>query len=255
MGEIVDLVAKIKKYYKPTPLEIRNFFIVVFVMAFIVSMNEWGPGENFELLTGIFNFLISAIIITVSFFFYHSVQRIIGLNLGYKVEYQLWGFGIYFALIIAFLSTAIGKTIWVLIPGGILIHHMSKHRIAFFRYGLNYFGLGSIAFTGPLATIILVIILKSLSAIIPAFILTKAIHFNLAFAVWQVLPIPPLDGSKLFFGSRMVYILGLTTVIAAAILLYVNIPLWIAVLGSILIGVICWLLYYIFLERALWKGA
>jgi len=254
MGEIVDLVAKVKKYYKPTPLEIRNFFIIVFVLAFIISMNEWGPGQEFQLMYGLFNFLISVIIVAISFFFYHSVQRIVGLNLGYKVEYQLWSFGIYFALIIAFLTTAIGKTIWVFIPGGILIHFMAKHRIGFFRYGLNYFGLGTIAFTGPLASIILVIILKSFAPLIPSFILTKAINFNLAFAVWQAIPIPPLDGSKLFFGSRMVYALGFTTIVAAAILLYINIPVWIAVIGSILIGVICWFLYYILLERSLWKG-
>jgi len=80
------------------------------------------------------------------------------------------------------------------------------------------------------------------------------IHFNLIFAVWQVLPFPPLDGSKLFFGSRMVYALGFFFVIAAALLLYINIPVWIAIIGALLIGVICWVLYYILLERSLWKG-
>jgi len=37
MGEIVDLVAKIKKYYKFTPTELRGFVISILVIAFVIS--------------------------------------------------------------------------------------------------------------------------------------------------------------------------------------------------------------------------
>jgi len=254
MGEIIDLVAKIKRYYRFTPLEIRNFLIIILVLAFIISMDEWGPGQEVQLAYGLFNFFNAMLVVTLSILFYNTAQRIIGLNLGYKVEYQFWSFGIFIALILAFISTALGKTLWVLIPGGILIHHIGKHRLGFFRYGLNYFGLGMIALSGPVASIVLAIIFKIISGFISTPLITKLIHFNLIFAVWQILPIPPLDGSKLFFGSRMVYSFAFFSIIMAAILLYVNIPIWMAVIGAVLIGIICWLLYYIFLERFLWKG-
>jgi len=156
MGEIVDLGAKIKRYFKFSPLEIRHFIIIVVVFAFIISIREWGPGDQFEFLTGLFNFLRAIIIIAISLFVYHSAQKIAGLHVGYRVEYQLWSLGLLFGLILVFVTTSFNATFWFwfLVPGGILVHHLAKHRIGFYRYGLGYFAVGMIAFAGPVASII-----------------------------------------------------------------------------------------------------
>ena len=69
-----------------------------------------------------------------------------------------------------------------------------------------------------------------------------------------MLPIPPLDGSKIFFGGRLLYIFGLAGIVAAGVLLYANIAVWIAVISSFLIAVVLWLLYYIFFEKDYWAG-
>jgi hypothetical protein len=44
------------------------------------------------------------------------------------------------------------------------------------------------------------------------------------------------------------------TIVVAGILLILDINVLMAVFGSIAIGIICWLLYYIFFERKAWGG-
>jgi hypothetical protein len=74
------------------------------------------------------------------------------------------------------------------------------------------------------------------------------------FAIYDILPITPLSGSKLFFGSRMTYAFMFFTIVIAGVLLLLDINVFMAVLGSLVIGVICWILYYIFFERKVWGG-
>ena len=59
---------------------------------------------------------------------------------------------------------------------------------------------------------------------------------------------------RLFFGSRMVYAFMFSVIVVAGVLLFLDINVMMAVFGSIAIGIILWLLYYIFFERKAWSG-
>jgi len=251
MGEIVDLIDKIKRYYKFTPSELKSLTIAILVTAFIISFREWGIGSVFNFQVGIINFFNAILIVSVSFLIHLSAQRFWALATGFRHEFQLWGIGLGIGLILAFVTN--GK-IWVIIPGGFIVHHLAGHRLGWFRYGINYWAIGLIAFAGPLASIIFAMIFKSFSGVVSNVLIEKVIIFNILFAVFSMLPIPPLDGSKIFFGGRLLYIFGLAGIVAAGVLLYANIAVWIAVISSFLIAVVLWLLYYIFFEKDYWAG-
>ena len=55
MGEITDLIDKIKRYYGFSPSEIRGLLVTIFVIAFIISFKEWGNGDEVDIGSGIFN--------------------------------------------------------------------------------------------------------------------------------------------------------------------------------------------------------
>jgi len=136
-----------------------------------------------------------------------------------------------------------------------MVHHIAGLRLGFFRYGLDYFGVGLSAALGSVATIFFALFLKILNGIIPSPIIHKALIFNILFAVYMILPIPPAHGSRMFFGSRMVYAFILSFVVLSSILLFIKvIPAWIAIVASLLLALICWLLYYILWEKGLWGG-
>jgi Zn-dependent protease len=254
MGELIDLIDKTKKYYKFSPKEIRSIIITVIVLAFIVSFGEWGPGEEVNLFFGFINLINAILIVTLSFLIHLSAKKIAALHVGYRAEYDLWSFGLLFSLMIIFISTAWGKPVWIFLAGGVMLQHLAGHRIGHFRYDINYYEAGWISMAGPFSNILLAAILKAMAFFNSTSLIQKAITFNLLFALYNSLPIPPLDGSRMFFGSRMVYALSFFFILAAVILLWIDIPVWIALIGSALIAVIGWLLYYIFIEKGMWRG-
>jgi len=250
MGDIVDLTDKIKRYFKFTPLEIRGLIISILVIAFIISFSEWGYGDVFSFRIGLFNWFNAILIVALSMLVHISVQRIWSLGTGFRLEWKMWSFGLLFGLIMAFLTNGL---FWVILPGGLFVHHLAGHRLGWFRYGINYWAVGLIAVTGPLASIFLAAIFKSISAVVVNSLIQKIIIFNIVYAIYSIIPIPPLDGSRTFFGSRMLYAFSTAFIIAAAILLNSNISVGIAVISALFIGIVLWFLYYIFFESKAWK--
>lgn len=250
MGRFVDMGGKLKRYYRFSPSELRGFIISILVLSFIVSFREWGR-ERFSLISGLFNWFNAALIVTLVFIVYNFVQRIAGWSVGYNAEYKMWTIGLLIGLIVAFVSRG---RIWVLLPGGVLIHHLAGHRLGHFRYGLNYFQHGMVAVAGTFALITMAALFKILNTVFYSSLLDKLILFCVVFAIYDIMPIPPLSGSRLFFGSRMTYAFMFFTIVIAGILLLLDINVMMAIFGSIVIGAICWLLYYVFFERKAWKG-
>ena len=250
MAELVDLTDKLKKYYTFTKHEVRGYVIAILAIAFIISFREWGANQ-FDLTAGLFNLFNSILIVALSILVHDAGQRIWGLAIGYKIEFKMWTFGVVLGLILAFLTN--GK-FWLIIPGTFMLHHLAGHRLGFFRYGINIIGHSMTALAGPLFTLMLIILLKILYAIHPNPLLQKAIMFNIIYNITNMLPIPLLDGGKIFFGSRMIYAFVMPAMIATTILMIIDIPVFFAVVLSLLVGVILWLWYYISFERKVWKG-
>ncbi len=250
MAEVVDLVDKIKRYFMFTPLEIRSLIIAVLITAFVFSFREWGYGDDFSLRIGAFNYFNAILIVALSFLVHISIQRIWSLGTGYRQEWKMWTFGLLFSLIMAFLTNG---AVWLILPGGFFAHHLAGHRLGWFRYDINYWALGLIAVTGTFATIFFAAFFKALSVFAANSLIEKLITFNIAYALYSLIPVPPLDGSRTFYGSRMLYAFSTAFILAAAILLSINMGVGIALLSSFFIGIVLWVLYYIFFENAAWR--
>ena len=250
MGELVDLFDKIKRYYKFTTYELRGLVISILAIAFIISFKEWGI-NSFDLKFGLYNLFNAILIVALSILIHDAGQRIWGLAIGYRIEFKMWSFGLLIALIIAFITNG---NFWLIVPSGFMLHHIAGHRLGFFRYGINYFGQAMVALAGPLFTLVLIILLKILSAFSTNLLVEKAIIFNVVYALTSLIPIPPLDGSKIYFGSRMLYAFALPAITFATILMIINIPIFFALVLSFLVGIILWLTYYISFERKAWTG-
>jgi len=65
MGEIVDLIDKIKKYYKFTSYELRGLIISILVVGFIISFKEWGR-TSFDFGIGVYNLFNAILIVALS---------------------------------------------------------------------------------------------------------------------------------------------------------------------------------------------
>ena len=253
MAEIVDMLDKIKRYYRFTQHELRGLIIAVIAIAFLISFDEWGK-ESFNFGVGLYNFFNAVLIVALSVLVHDAGQRLWALAIGYRLEFRMWSFGLVASLIIAFLNNGRIKYLWLILPGGFMLHHLAGHRLGWFRYGINYFGQAMVALAGPLFTFMLIILLRVLSVFSSNTLLDKAIIFNVVYMIINLLPIPPLDGSKIYFGSRMLYAFAVPAMIVAIILVVVNVPIFLSLIISFLIAIVLWLTYYISFERKVWRG-
>ena len=249
MAEVVDLWDKLKRYFAFTSNEVKGLVIAILATAFIISFNDWGKGSEVNISSGFFNFFNAILIVTLSFLVHISMQRVWSLGTGYRLEWRMWGFGLLLGLIFVFLTN--GK-FWLILPGGIIVYHLAGHRLGWFRYGINWWALGLIALIGTFATMLLALVFKAISGFFVNALIQKMITFNIVYAMYSLLPIPPLDGSKTFYGSRMLYAFSTAGLVAAAVMLTLNISILIAVAASLLIATVLWLLYYIFFEWKAW---
>ena len=253
MAELVDLIDKMNKYYTFTKYEIRGLIIAILAVAFIISFDKWG-GEKFDFAVGFFNLITALLIVGLSMLVHDAGQRIWGLAIGYKIEFKMWSFGLILGLIVAFLNNGRIPYLWIILPGTFMLHHLAGHRLGFFRYGINIIGQAMTALAGPLFTLMLIILLKILNSFFPSALITEAIRFNIIYNITNMLPIPVLDGGKIFFGSRMIYAFVMPAMIIATILMIIDIPVFFAIVLSLLVGVVLWLWYYISFERKIWVG-
>lgn len=247
MGRNVESYTyKIRSYLPFNISEIRSIAITILFLTFIVAFND-GNGE-FQMSQWLANFLLWFIIITISVIVKQIGHRLVGLLYGFRVEYKIWWYGLMFGVLIAFVTRG---HVWVLVPGGIMIHIMKFHRLGWFRYGTNYRAFSIIALFGPLANIFFATFVKTLQIWFHLFpaesaIVDKLFLFNLAFAAYNLLPIPPLDGSRVMYDSRLIYVFVFVAIATYAILAYFEIYSYILALIAAVIG---WFLFYHYFEK------
>ncbi len=235
----------IKQHFSFSPEEIRSLLLGILLCAFMFSFNNWGTG-SFNLAEGLRNLFSATLIVALAFLVHHSVQRIAALAIGFKLEYRIWLYGILIGLALTVVSNG---RLWFFAPGGLIAYHMVGHRLGSFRYGLNYWPLGMIGLLGPLSNLALAMIFKLLLLVAPTNVLIQqAIVFNIWFALFMFLPLPPLDGSHLFFASRLTYIFMAGAIIGISFALYF-LGVFLALVLGLLLGFGCWLSYYWYFEK------
>jgi Zn-dependent protease len=239
----------INKYFGFEKAEIEGLIVAIIIMSVTVSCDKlFIDAPTFSEL--MINFLIatfnSFLIFTLSFAVYQTAQRLSAIRYGFKPEWRIWIYGLIIGLILAIVSR--GK-LWFLAPGGLIVYHMAGHRIGSFRAGLNYWPLGMAAIMGPMACVILAMIFKILSGVFPANpLILQAMYINIWLAVCNLIPIPPLEGSVMFFASRMVYIFAFAMAVGTAISLYFF-NVWISLLIGFVAGIILWQVLYWTIEK------
>jgi hypothetical protein len=227
-------------------------------IAFIISFDEWGYGLNFDFNVGMLNFLKAIIIVAIVIGIQVVTTKIQALQWGFRAEFKLWWYGIIIGLILAFFSGSltndVGKAfiVWFLAPGGIFFHHMAHHRLGWFRYGLNMRETGMCCMLGSLSTIFFAILVKFAMYFFGAgpmyLFLDKLLSVSLWYSLFSFLPIPPLNGSRVFFWSRLAYMFILGAIIGAVILLLTPLSIFWTIILSLVCGAIVWLFQLVRIE-------
>ena len=234
---------KIRRFYPFSKKELLWIGVSIVVITFIVGFDDGNDVFNFSAYSS--NMLVSFIAVVIAVIIHESAHRIAAPNLGYRLEFRPFFFGILGGLILAFMSY--GKILF-LAYGSFFLDIREKHRLGYFRHYLGYFDNGKVAVVGPLANLVTAMIFKGL-VFLPEALVSKIVLVNVLFAITNMLPIPPLDGAHVMYSTKTLYPFVMAAIIgAAALLLIPAITWWMSILGALAIGIAFTLFYVTILE-------
>ena len=184
--------------FKFTGKEIRDLIISFIVIALGFSILY--SNKNFDDL--IFYFPIVAVGVGAGFIFHELGHKFAAMHYGYWAEYQLWPTGLLIALVSSFFGFIFAA------PGAVYIYSQ----------GMKDSENGIVSLAGPVVNIalglIFLAILSSIGSItdytsyILALICLLGTRINFFLATFNLLPIPPLDGSKVMAWSLPIWIIA-----------------------------------------------
>jgi Zn-dependent protease len=180
------------------PKEIRDMALsaVVLAAAFGIALSGGLFGEvNTNILAE--NFLMALLAVSLSFILHELGHRTFARRYGCFAEYQMWPFG----LLLALLMSATGFVFAA--PGAVVIHpkidmwgniqQLSKKKI------------GIISISGPLINLALAGIFAAAYLALPLQVFLMAITINIWLDLFNAIPFPPLDGSKIFYWDKRIW--------------------------------------------------
>jgi Zn-dependent protease len=235
---------KFKRYAPLESSEKRGLILTIIILGFIFSFRDWGI-EKFDWVMGLQNFFITLILVAVALAVHEIAHRAIALWLGYRSQYKAWLLGLVLGLVVAFVSNG---TLVFIAAGSLIITHLEIHRLGKAHYELSYKHLGWIAMSAPIANMLFAVLLKSLEMGTGLSIFHKAMMINIWIALFDMVPIPPFNGSRTFFGSRFIYIFVLGALIGCASLLAFTSGI-LAILGAIALGALVLVVFFVHIDK------
>jgi len=165
--------------------EIRDIIISVLAVAFIFAY------PDFSLMP----FFLVAVVI--AFLFHELAHRYVARKFGCVAIYKMWPQGLLFGLLIAL----IGGGFKFVAPGAVVIYPFHFGRWGFKRIHLTMTEMGIISISGIAVNLFFAAMFRPLAGtlMIEKIDVFGSLSFVNAFlALFNLLPIPPLDGSKVF---------------------------------------------------------
>ncbi len=192
--------------------EIRDLVISALVLAFVFSYE--GVTNIHTLLL---RFPIALFVIATAFVFHELAHRFVARKHGCYAVYKAWFQGLLLAVLFAVFTN--GAFVFAA-PGAVVIYPVID--LWGRRRDITADVEARIALAGPVTNLILSVAFLFLSFISLPGIFRKAAEINAWLCVFNLLPVPPLDGSKIFPYKRNLWII---TMLLATILFIVTLIL------------------------------
>lgn len=193
------------KYFSFDRNELIQIIVTCLVIGFSVSFGRWGDGDTVNFLVGIRNFLLGFIFALIAMFAHVSSQKLWAINSGYVVRYAWWKLGLLVSVFLTFVVTGIFPWLPVFFTGTLELKTLTKTRVGMYRPRWKFWDYGLVSFAGPLANLILILLVKAFAIGGPGEILMYFLMVNLFVMIYSLIPIPLFHGVKVIEGGRTAY--------------------------------------------------
>lgn len=205
--------------------ELRDLLLslIALIIAFSILGEKRLPGYEMVLIT--------AIGVGTGFLLHELAHKFVAMHYGYWAEYRANNMGLILAVIMAFAGFIFAA------PGAVMITRPSYPEGFYSQDSISYENLIKqfkreelyISLAGPMTNISLVAIfvLLLISGILGQSLWTQAANFavfiNLILASFNLLPVGPLDGKKIFDSNRLVWAVVAIPTILLGLTMYLGI--------------------------------
>jgi len=169
--------------------ELRDLIIAILVLAGIFSFPELDI------------FLITVVIVFFSYALHELGHKFVAKKFGCIATFKLWMPGILIGIVSMFFRT-LGLGLVFVAPGFVEIMPYSFGRWGFKVARLGKKELGLIALAGVGVNIFFAIFFK----MFPGEIFKQLSYYNGLLALFNLIPVPPLDGSKVFLWEMWIWL-------------------------------------------------
>ena len=169
-------------------IEIRDLSISVLALSLAFS------GFNFKVLP------ITILIMVLVFAFHELSHKFVAQKYGCFAEYRIWPLGIALALLSSFTGIIFAA------PGATYISLYTRKKFAFSVAHLTKKEYGKISLAGPLTNIAIGAVALILMFVYPLGLFSTLSNISFFLAFFNLLPIFPLDGSKVLAWDRKIWL-------------------------------------------------
>jgi len=204
-----------------TGKEIKEIVIATAVLSVAFGIAFSGGLAGLSASTGLaslsVSILFSFIAVGIGFIAHELIgHKFIAQRFNFHAEFRMWPFGLAIAIIFSF-----GGFVFAA-PGAVVIQQ--RYDLWGRASAITKKSMGLIAIAGPAVNIVLAFVFFLLSVIVPVGIggielFALATRINIWLAIFNMLPIPPLDGSKVFAWDKKIWIGFFALCIALFVLL------------------------------------
>ncbi|HDQ59772.1 MAG TPA: hypothetical protein ENN30_01110 [Candidatus Woesearchaeota archaeon] len=217
--------------YTFTLMEIRDLAISALVLGFVFSIALRGF-EFSDTGSAVFNYFIALIIISPALIFHELAHKFVAQKYGCRANYVLWPTGVLLAVFITVITGLAGTPVIFAALGAVMISTSYPTRLGYKFVTLTSSEIGKISASGPITNLVMAVGSYMLMPLHPTIFGISAM-INAIIALFNMIPFPPLDGSKIFGWSRIVWLGLLST---AGVLLWL--PGIVGILWSLVIAVV-----------------